>query len=58
MLAHFCNNAILEHLAHSRLERGLETLDHRTTTLLLLTSLAGTTAGLILLRKGRPKTQM
>ena len=58
MLAHFCNNAILVLLAHSRLDRGLETLDHRTTTLLLLTSLAGTTAGLILLRKGRPKTQM
>jgi sodium transport system permease protein len=58
MLAHLCNNTMLVLLAYSQLDQRLETLNHRTLTLLLMASLGGTAAGLLLLRKARPKAQM
>jgi sodium transport system permease protein len=50
MLAHFCNNAILVTLARAGLDQQLETLSHRGITLVVLGSLAMTTAGVLLVR--------
>jgi sodium transport system permease protein len=51
MLAHFCNNAIVVLLARSRLDRHFETLDHRTTTIIIISSLTLSTLGFFLLRR-------
>lgn len=53
MVAHFCNNAVLVTLARLDLDRRMENLSHRATTLLLLGSLAATAIGFLLLRRPR-----
>ncbi|MBN2576611.1 MAG: CPBP family intramembrane metalloprotease [Deltaproteobacteria bacterium] len=58
MLAHLCNNAILIALAKTGLDQDMESLSHRTLTLILFASVAGTTAGFVLLRKARRNLKM
>jgi sodium transport system permease protein len=58
MLAHFCNNAILVTFARSGLDRYLESLSHRTLTLIVLASLALTLAGVALARGGAAKSEV
>ena len=58
MLAHFCNNAILIMLARSGLDRQMQTLSHRTLTLIVLASVALTGTGLAVLRSERQTGQM
>jgi membrane protease YdiL (CAAX protease family) len=55
MLAHFCNNAILVILAHHGLDRRMESLSHRSLTLILIASIAVTATGFVLLRRSRWK---
>ncbi len=58
MLAHFCNNAILVTLARAGLDQQLESLSHRSITLIVLGSLAMTTAGLALVRASATRTKL
>lgn len=58
MLAHFCNNAILVTLARAGLDQQLESLSHRSITLIVLGSLAMTTAGLALVRGSATRTKL
>jgi len=58
MLAHLCNNAILIALAYGGLDQRMENLSHRATTLIMIASVAGMTAGFALLRKARQKSEV
>ena len=58
MLAHLCNNAILDRPGAAGLDERMESLSHRALTLLVGASLAGTVAGFVLLRKARRKSEM
>jgi membrane protease YdiL (CAAX protease family) len=58
MVAHFCNNAMLVTLASLRLDRRLETLSHRTLTLIVIASIVLTTAGIALIRGARRRPEV
>ena len=58
MLAHFCNNAVLVTLARSGLDQRMEGLSHRTLTVVVLTSLALTGAGVALVRGSVTKPEL
>jgi hypothetical protein len=58
MVAHFCNNAMLITLASLHLDQRMETLGHRTLTLIVIASLAFTAAGFMLVRGTRPKPEV
>jgi sodium transport system permease protein len=58
MLAHFCNNAILVTLARAGLDQRIENLSHRSLAVIVLTSVALTTAGVALARGSTAKSQM
>ena len=58
MLAHFCNNAMLITLSKSGLDERMETLSHRTITLIVIASLTLTTAGFALVRGSKRKPEM
>jgi sodium transport system permease protein len=58
MLAHFCNNAILVTLARAGLDQRLEALSHRGLTVIVLGSLAMTTAGVVLVRGSAARTEL
>jgi sodium transport system permease protein len=58
MLAHFCNNTILVALAHHRLDERMESLSHRTLSLMLLASLACTAFGFWMLRRARCRAEL
>jgi sodium transport system permease protein len=58
MLAHFCNNAMLITLSRSGLDQRMETLSHRTVTLLVMASVALTTVGFTLVRRSKRKSEL
>jgi sodium transport system permease protein len=58
MVAHFCNNAMLVTLASLRLDRQMETLSHRTLTLIVSASIALTAAGFALVRGTRRQPEV
>jgi len=58
MLAHFCNNAILVTLARAGLDQRIETLSHRSLTLVVLASLAMTGTGVALVRGSAARIQL
>ena len=58
MVAHFCNNAMLITLASLHLDQRIEMLGHRALTLIVITSLALTAAGIALVRGTRPKPEV
>jgi sodium transport system permease protein len=58
MVAHFCNNAMLVTLASLRLDRQMETLSHRTLTLMVIASIVLTAAGFALVRGTRRQPEV
>jgi membrane protease YdiL (CAAX protease family) len=58
MVAHFCNNAMLVTLASLRLDRQMETLSHRTLTLIVSASIVLTAAGFALVRGTRRQPEV
>jgi sodium transport system permease protein len=58
MVAHFCNNAMLVTLASLRLDRQMETLSHRTLTLIVSASVVLTAAGFALVRGTRRQPEV